>query len=151
MTTERGSFQEFQAALETDAGVTLGENRLVRSRLLRVASGALFGWAVSAFLPSYAWAHCPLNGNHPCFGYNLCGNYPTTGCENREARCCSNSLNRCSDDCNPAPQHETGCPGGGEVNCWSTCDNGTLYRCCDCHNDDGDGHCICRFIVGTCG
>ncbi len=150
MNTLQGKFDEIQARLESSADVALADSRFGRSRLLRLAGGALFGWAVSAFLPSYAWADCPHNDNHPCYGYNLCGGYPTTGCENREAFCCSDINNKCHNTCDPGPNHYTGCSGGGDLNCWHTCHNGNWFKCCDCHNNDPDGHCICRFIVGTC-
>src|SRR5215204_514147 len=124
MNTVQDTFREVQAALESDADTVLGESRLARSRLLRITGGALFAWAVSTFLPSSAWAHCPTGDNHPCEGHPLCGGYPTTGCENREAYCCSDQNNTCYSNCNPGPNNPT-CDHSYDLNCWHTCDQGS--------------------------
>jgi hypothetical protein len=148
--TLQSTFDEVQSTLETGADAALSENPLARSRLLRLAGGALFAWAVAAFLPDFALAHCATGSEHPCFGYDLCGGYPSTGCENREAYCCSDQNNTCHSNCNPGPNVNTGCDPGGDLNCWHTCHEGKWYKCCDCHNDINGNWCICRFQVGTC-
>lgn len=138
-------FLEQQQGLESIARNGMA-GRLARSRFLKLSGGVLFGGAVSAFLPRYSDAHCDPNGTHPCFGPPRC--FPSSGCSNPEAGCCSASMNNCTSACTPS--QGTGCPAdGGSNHCWFCCHEGSRYKCCDCKQGNGT-FCICRFRVGTC-
>lgn len=139
----RATFDEVQAALESEWPKT----SFGRSRFMRMSAAAVFGLAASAFLPGRADAHCPTSSEHPCFGFDLCGGYPSTGCNNAEAHCCSNTKNYCSDACD---HNQTTCDTNGpQHNCWVMCHEGKRYRCCDCKKEEG-GFCMCRFQTGLC-
>lgn len=109
------------------------ETRLGRSRFLGLIGGGLFAFATRMFVASPALAE-HTGPPFPCFAY------PECHCCNG-ATCCSGG---CVDQGNA-----WGCPSGFQ--CWRTCVNTILYRCCDWGNPAGQVNvCICRSIIGSC-
>jgi hypothetical protein len=108
----------------------LSQVRFGRSRFLRTAGLALFGFATGlvAAPPEEAEAASVPRGCHGQTGCNCCN-----GCT-----CCENGCSK--------PTRVTCRASGGT--CWRTVVNGKIYKCCDWHRAGG-GTCICRCFVGT--
>lgn len=105
-------FQEVEEPLQDQ--VVMG-----RSRVLKYLGGALFGVAVSVFVPGTANAAIPAG----CFGWNRC---PT---------CYGSS---CTGGC---VSYSGACPSG--QSCWWGCSNSKKVRCCDCYCPGPGIYCIC--------
>lgn len=140
------AYAEGQELLESAVTDEALDASMARNRFLQRMGAALFGAATMLFLPRYADAHCSGNINHPCYGYPMCKPW-SSGCQNTEATCCSNTLNECHPWCQTG---DHGCPSNAA--CWIDCHEHVRYKCCDCLNpyDYPENVCICRYQLGTC-
>lgn len=105
--------------------------RYARHEMLRRAATVLFGaMAVRVAAAHPALAAAP----YPCFGFDGCS-------------CCNFSGQCCVSGCSSDPGH---CPTGSS--CWSVCDAGNWYQCCDFKYNNHANHCICSRWVqsGAC-
>jgi hypothetical protein len=115
-----------RAIAKVDDFVVDGARLLTRRRLLRNASAAAFGAALTtAFLgrrPYVAYANHvnTICGPSPYCRQTRCDGYRCHTTDRTRYRAYGG--NRCS--------HTT-----GVRNCWTTCRNGAKYRCCDCCGD----------------
>jgi hypothetical protein len=106
--------------------------RFGRSRALAILGGGLVGLSTRLFVPAEARAS-HVGPPPPCFGFPKC-------------HCCSDRATCCLNSCYWHTWHDHGCP--TNLQCWVSCRQGALYRCCDWHS--GNGLCLCRSYWGNC-
>lgn len=97
---------------------------LGRNRFLTLLGSTMFAFAYRMVVAGPAWA-THLAPKYPCHGYNACDVCQGSTCKGTYCR---------------PPTYIT-CK--TKLQCWTKCDGGYLYSCCDWETGDGTP-CICR-------